>query len=134
MEREYEKLKIFDRLYEIKNEINLIEQNIRMINSSSRTDYRMTIEYNRLMNKYQRLNEELSTLLRTLFVIDPDNARLKDLGIYDANNLMDSRTISVGKKKKRKSKSQSRKNTKKSRHSKNPRRRKTKSKRKPKRK
>tara|TARA_B100001093_G_C26710722_1_gene963299 strand:+ start:741 stop:1139 length:399 start_codon:yes stop_codon:yes gene_type:complete len=132
MEREYEKLKIIDRLYEIKNEINLIEQNIRMINSSSRTDYRITIEYNRLMNKYQRLNEELSTLLRKLFVIDPDNARLKDLGIYDANNFMDSRTISVGKKKKRKSKS--RKNPKKSRNPKNPRRRKTKLKRKPKRK
>lgn len=101
MNREHEKLEIISRYYEIKNKLNLLEQSIRMINSSSRTGYKMNIEYNRLMNNYQSLKEDSNTLLRRLFVIDPNNARLKDLGIYDNNNLINSSSISVGKRKKK---------------------------------
>jgi hypothetical protein len=105
MNREHEKLEIISRYYEIKNKLNLLEQSIRMINSSSRTGYKMNIEYNRLMNNYQSLKEDSNTLLRRLFVIDPNNARLKDLGIYDNNNLINSSSISVGKRKKKRSSS-----------------------------
>ena len=124
MERQHEKNEIINRFYEIKDEMNLLEKSIRMINSSSRTGYKMNIEYNRLINNYQQLNQESHELLKRLFVIDPNNARLKDLGIYNADNLINTNSISVGKKK------QSLKKPKKSGKPKpkKPRRRKTKSK------
>ena len=69
MERQHEKNEIINRFYEIKDEMNLLEKSIRMINSSSRTGYKMNIEYNRLINNYQQLNQESHELLKRLFVI-----------------------------------------------------------------
>jgi hypothetical protein len=96
MEFEYQKRNIINEIFDIKEQINDIEKEISIMKYTSSSSY--YIEYNKLVSLLQNLKYKLKLLIKKLYMIDPHDSRLKDLGVYDANNLFNiDASTSVGK-------------------------------------